>query len=223
MKVFSLNVWFDNYMIKDRTILLIDYILTKDFDIITLQEVTPYVLSLIYKSIHEVYPHIHTDLNDEKTYGNCIMSKYEMKNKKNLKFNNTRMDRGLLICKIKNIIVSTSHFESEFSNYAYKKIDQFNETFKLLSKYDKVLFVGDTNLTKKNEELINSLEFADIYKLIDNSKENQYTYDGVKNPFLNNKIRSRVDRAYVKNIEPSFFDNEKAIIMSDHYGLLINI
>ncbi len=52
MKIFSLNVWFDNFMKKDRTILLIDYILTKEFDIITLQEVTPPVLSLIYKSIH---------------------------------------------------------------------------------------------------------------------------------------------------------------------------
>ena len=45
----------------------------------------------------------------------------------------------------------------------------------------------------------------------------------IKNTFLNNKIRSRVDRCYLKDIPPKNYLLEKDIIMSDHYALLIEI
>ncbi len=83
--------------------------------------------------------------------------------------------------------------------------------------------MGDTNLTPKNDSHLELKEFQDIYLKLDNSKENKYTYDGVKNPLLKNKIRSRIDRAFTKNIEVKTFDLEKDFIMSDHYGLKICI
>ena len=224
MKIFSLNIWFDNYLIKDRTITLIDYLLKNDFDVIALQEVTKPVLSVIFKSIQHKYEHIHTNLDDDISYGICIISKTPITDRQNYKFKNSRMNRSLIFGKINDIIFSTSHFESEFYNiHVNKKIEQFNQTFELLSRFNKVFFIGDTNLTKKDENFICHQNFDDIYLLIDNSKDNLYTYDGVSNPYINNKIRSRVDRAYIKNIHPKSFSNENNIIMSDHYGLTVEI
>lgn len=222
MKILSLNVWFDNYLKEERTTLLIDYILTKDFDIIMLQEVTASVLSFIYKRISNVYPFIHTDVY-EGNYGTCIISKYEIQDRQNFKFNNSRMNRGLVFGKINDIIFCTSHFESEFSYHFMTKVDQFNQTFTYLSKFNKVFFIGDTNITKRDEQYLNYKNFNDVYLEIDNSKDNIYTYDGIKNPFLKNKIRSRVDRCYLKDIIPKSYVLEKDIVMSDHYALLIEI
>ena len=44
-----------------------------------------------------------------------------------------------------------------------------------------------------------------------------------QNPLLKNKIRSRFDRAFTKNLEAKTFGLEKDFIMSDHYGLKITI
>lgn len=222
MIIFSLNVWFSNYLKKERTQILTEYILNNQFDIIMFQEATPYALSSVYKVIHDIYPFIHIDV-DDNFYGTCIISKHKIKEKKILKFKNTRMRRGVIYCKINDIIFATTHLESEFGKNQNKKVDQFNNTIKLLSQFDKVVLIGDTNLTPKNDEHLMLEEFKDVYLEIDNSKENKYTYDGKENPLLKNKLRSRVDRALCKNIDFTKFNLEKEIIMSDHYGVILNI
>jgi len=222
MKLFSLNIWFSDYLRQERTQILTKYLLENDYDIIFLQEVIPCVLAYIYQTIQEKYPHIHTDLEDD-FYGTCIISKYELKNREILSFKNTRMRRGLLKADINDITFVTTHLESEFGKLANTKVNQFNDSIELLSSNNKVLLIGDTNLTPKNDSQINLKDFSDAYLKLDNSKENKYTYDGVKNPFLNNKIRSRIDRVFTKNIEVESFDLEKEFIMSDHYGLKICI
>jgi endonuclease/exonuclease/phosphatase family metal-dependent hydrolase len=222
MKLFSLNVWFSDYLRHERTQILTKYLLENDYDIIFLQEVIPCVLAYIYQTLQEKYPHIHTDLEDD-FYGTCIISKYELKNREILKFKNTRMRRGLLKADVNDITFVTTHLESEFGKLQNTKVDQFNDSIELLSINDKVFLIGDTNLTPKNDLQLNVRDFEDAYLKLDNTKENKYTYDGVENPFLNNKIRSRIDRTYTKNIEVKSFDLEKEFIMSDHYGLKINI
>jgi len=222
MKLFSLNIWFSELFQRERSQILIKYLLENNYDIIFLQEVTAPILAYIYQSIHEKYPHIHTDIDDD-FYGVCIISKYEIENREILKFKNSRMRRGLLKCNINGITFATTHLESEFGKLSNKKLEQFNNCIELLSLNDKVFFVGDTNLTVKNDQHLILKDFNDIYLQLDNSKENKYTYDGVKNPFLKNKIRSRVDRAFTKKIEVKSFDLEKEFIMSDHYGLKISI
>jgi len=222
MKIFSLNIWFSDYLKAERAQILAKYLLENDFDLIFLQEATTSVLAYIYRLIHEKYPHIHTDIEDD-FYGICMISKYEIKNREVLKFKNTRMRRCLLIGDVNDIKFATTHLESEFGKLANKKIEQFNDCIKILSEGEKVFFVGDTNLTPKNDQHLNLKDFQDVYLKLDNSKENKYTYDGVKNPLLKNKIRSRIDRAFTKNLEAKSFDLEKDFIMSDHYGLKISI
>lgn len=222
MKIFSLNIWFSENFREERTNKLINYLLDNDFDIICLQEAIPEVLSRIYKNIHLIYPFIHTNLKDD-FYGICIISKYKIKNKEILNFKDTYMQRCLLSCIINDIIIATTHLESEFGKNCEKKINQFNNSIKLLSQYNKVCFIGDTNLTPKNDKFLNCNDFNDVYLTLDNSKENKYTYDGKTNKYIKNKIRSRIDRAYVKNIKPISFSIEKNIIMSDHYGIKLLI
>ena len=89
---------------------------------------------------------------------------------------------------------------------------------KLLSKFDKVIIAGDTNLCAKDEKYLNYLEFNDIY----NDKKD-YTYDGKLNPFIKNKIRSRIDRFLVKGNINCIFELEKEYIISDHFCIKLLI
>ena len=223
MKLLSLNLWFSEYLRKERTFIFINYVLEHQPDIICLQEVIAHVLSYIYNAIDDVYPHIHTSV-EEQGYGLTIISKYPIEDRKNLSFKNSKMGRGVIYGKINNYIIATTHLESEFNKENKCKIDQFNNLIELLNKFDKVIIVGDTNLTNKDESKIKIKDFKDVYLTYDNSKEKLFTYDGKENPILKNKIRSRLDRMFVKG-ENNFnsFRIEKDVIMSDHFALISEI
>lgn len=221
MKIFSLNIWFDDFIKNERAKILIDYIKNNNFDILCFQEITKPIISKIYKNIEKEYPFIHIEL-DDNFYGVCIISKNEMKEKNIYLFKNSQMRRSLIYCKINDVIIGTTHLESEFNKYNNTKINQFNNSIILLNKFDKVIFIGDTNLQKKDCTKIKYDNFNDAYEKLRLDK-NKYTYDGVENPLINNKIRSRIDRAYVKNMEILNFDVEKEYIMSDHFGIKLEL
>lgn len=223
MKVLSLNLWFSDYLRKERTLIFINYVLEHQPDIICIQEAIAPVLAYIYQTIKDVYPHIHTSV-EEHGYGLAIISKLPIENRKNLQFRETKMNRGILYGKVDNFIVATTHLESEFGKENKFKIQQFNKMTDLLSRYEKVIIVGDTNLTKKDENSIDIKDFKDVYLTYDNSKEKLYTYDGKENPILKNKIRSRVDRMLIKGEKScKSFNIEKEVIMSDHFALMSEI
>ncbi len=219
MIIISLNLWFNSFLRFERSNLFIKYINIIKPDIILLQECTKETLAYIYHQLTLEYPYIHTNIYDNN-YGLAILSKKEIKNRNYYKFKNSKMNRGLLFCEIDDIIIATTHLESQFVKNNTVKINQFNNMIKLLSKYDKVIIGGDTNLTKKDDKLINHLDFKDIYYDFQN-KDNNYTYDGITNPLINNNIRSRIDRFLVKgNIKITNFLLNKEFIMSDHYSIL---
>lgn len=219
MKVLSLNLWFSDYLRKERTFIFTNYILENKPDVICLQEVIAPVLAYIYKSLESIYPHIHTSV-EEKGYGLAILSKTLIKNRQNLLFKETRMNRGVIFGEINNIIIATTHLESEFRKDNPCKINQFNSMIELLSDFPKVIIVGDTNLTKNDDSKIIVQDFKDVYLKYDNSKDKLYTYNGPENPIIKNKIKSRIDRIYIKgDINFKSFNLEKEIIMSDHYAI----
>lgn len=219
MKILSLNLWFSDYLRKERTLIFINYILENKPDIICLQEVIAPVLSYIYKSVESLYPHVHISV-EEHGYGLAILSKTPITERRNLSFKHTRMNRGILFGKINNVVIATIHLESEFRKENPYKISQFNSMIELLSKYEKVVIVGDTNLTKNDDNKIIIKDFNDVFLKYDNSKDKMFTYNGVENPILKNKIRSRIDRMYIKgDLKFKSFNLEKETIMSDHYAL----
>ena len=219
MKVLSLNLWFSEYLRKERAEIFVKYILKNKPDVICVQEVILPVLAYIYQSIESVYPHIHTSLSDQ-SYGLAIISKTEITERENLSFKNSKMGRSILFGKINDIIFATIHLESEFRKENKTKVDQFNSMIDLMSKYDRVIIIGDTNLTKNDDPKIEVKDFLDVYLKFDNSKEKIYTYDGKENPIIKNNIRSRVDRIYIKGeFDIKSFEIEKDVIMSDHYAI----
>lgn len=219
MKVLSLNLWFSDYLRKERTIIFTNYILENKPDVICLQEVIAPVLAYIYKALENVYPHIHTSV-EESGYGLAILSKMPICERRNLSFKETRMNRGIIFGKVDNIIIATTHLESEFRKENPCKVTQFNSMIELLSVFPKVIIVGDTNLTKNDDNKIIVKDFLDVYLNFDNSKDKLYTYNGIENPIIKNKIKSRIDRMYIKgDISLKSFDLEKEVIMSDHYAV----
>lgn len=219
MKVLSLNLWFSDYLRKERTLIFINYILEKRPDVICIQEAIAPVLAYIYKSIESLYPHIHTSVQ-EMGYGLAIISKYPIEKRENLEFKDTRMNRGIIYGTINNIIFATTHLESEFLKNNNNKIKQFNLIMDLFDSYKNVIIIGDTNLTKHDEPRIDTKDFLDVYIKFDNTSKKLYTYDGKQNPLINNKIRSRVDRMYIKgDLDIKSFNLEKEVIMSDHYAI----
>ena len=219
MKLITLNLWFDNYLRLERSNIFIEYIKKEEPDVIFLQEATLPVLQYIYIRIQKEYPHIHTSI-EEIGYGLAIISKKKINKRKNLGFKNTKMGRSLLYGEIEGIIYATTHLESVFGKEKYKKTEQFNSSITLLSKYDKVIFGGDTNLTNNQSKDLELKEFEDVYiKFKDESEK--YTYDGVDNPLLKNKSRSRLDRLFTKNVNVSSYKVEKDYVMSDHFALKI--
>ena len=220
MKILSLNLWFSDYLRRERTMIFIDYVLKNKPDIIFLQEVIAPVLAYIYKALQDVYLHIHTSVEDQG-YGLAILSLTPILNRKNLFFKETRMNRGIIYGKVNDFIIATTHLESEFCKDNPCKIKQLNLIIELLSRNPKVIIVGDTNLINDEESKIDFKDFKDVYLTYDNSKNKLYTYNGIENPILNNKIKSRVDRMYIKgDIRFKSFNIEKNVIMSDHYAMI---
>ena len=220
MKILSLNLWFSDFLRKERTLIFTNYILENKPDVICIQEVIVQVLAYIYKSLQEIYPHIHTSV-EEQGCGLAILSKKPIHDRENMFFKDTKMNRGIIYGKINDTIIATTHLESEFRKDNPCKINQLNSMIELLSEFPKVIIVGDTNLTKNDENKIDIKNFKDVYLTYDNSKDKLYTYDGVKNPLISNKIKSRIDRMYLKgDIIFKSFDLEKEVIMSDHYAIL---
>ena len=54
MKIFSLNIWFDDFIKNERAKILIDYIKNNNFDILCFQEITKPIISKIYKNIEKI-------------------------------------------------------------------------------------------------------------------------------------------------------------------------
>ena len=133
MKVLSLNLWFSEYLRKERTLIFINYVLENQPDIICLQEVIAPVLAYIYHSLKDAYPHIHTSV-EEQGYGLAIISKNPIENRKNLSFKGSRMGRGVIYGKVNDCMIATTHLESEFRKENKFKIDQFKNL--LITKFD---------------------------------------------------------------------------------------
>jgi len=248
LKVLSLNIWFEDIMEDQRIQSLINLIKYNDIDIICLQEVKPN----IYKKLTENLPKYYSyPKNISYHYGNVIFSKYKISKCLTVPFTTSKMGRNLIFAKIDiphicgdgcvkkiEILVCTSHFESEFKKNIknIEKLKQYEETFELLSKfsfnYKNIIFCSDTNILNNEEEYFDKFtdaNFIDSWKVHGNSN-NKFTYDSYCNTYLqlkNPKFRSRLDRILFncKNLQIIDFIlvknfDSNIIEISDHFGVL---
>lgn len=237
LSVMSYNIWFDSKLKCERLLSLLQVFKAKNPDIICMQEVTPDVFQILIKKLSEdEYNYKYYYPKNITTYSTVIFSKHVITKCLNYKFRSSRMDRTLVICKIvysiqtndtvqkKEIIIMSTHFESEFNkNIVNKiKIDQYNETQKILNQmyndYKNVIFCADCNILSHEEEhFINTHEWTDVWEK-KGSENNKYTYDCDNNIYLKNtNYKSRLDRILFRAKDIILTDFEMITTISDQY------
>jgi len=237
--ILNYNIWFDTTTRSHRIKALINIIKLYNPDVICLQEVTQYTYDILYESFcnsYNMFP------NKIENYDCLILSKFKIIEYHNQKFNNTSMDRKLHHIVIEhnntNIIIATTHFESEFKYKNFNKIDQYHEAQYLLNKLTKltpyVIFCSDTNILSHEEcdFFKNDKKWLDSWSTCGSDKNIEYTYDTINNTNLKFKcsdktIQSRIDRIiyHNHNLIPSDYRLIKKIDNiepSDHYGIFLN-
>jgi exonuclease III len=235
ISILSFNIWFDEYAEIERTNALLACIYKNDPDVICLQEVKPHIYEKLINNLRKYNYHYPKKI--PFSYGCVILSKYKISKCLTIPFKKTSMGRELIIAKIdvpisrlKNndlieevidIIVCTTHFESEFKRNEknINKWAQINESFIILNemhkRYSNVVFCLDTNLTEE-EEKRNNFIFNEDEGWIDawtkkGNDRNKYTFDCKNNLYLKtrkSRYRSRLDRILFKtnDLEIDHFD-----------------
>lgn len=209
LKLLTYNIWFKKYHLNKRLSYISKIINELDPDIIALQEVTKDMLQILvttnwfgrYYSSH-IYDN---NFNSSEYYGCILLSKYNFNSLEIKQFDNTFMNRKLIIGNIiiestdndvnslLNLNIMTSHLESYNHLEEIRKL-QLEEIDNKTKQYDNVIFLGDTNFCSDKETFP-----SDYIDLWDISKYGRgYTYDSTINKMINNKYKARVDRIYLK-------------------------
>lgn len=210
--ILSWNIWFDDFDKYNRTISLVKNISIIKPDVICLQEVTMEVYEIIKTELNKETKYYYYPENLNKKYECVIISCHELKKPKtyNLESN---MGRSLIKANIlynnESILISTCHYESEFTNNNYLKIKQFSTVKDILNKKRKkintIIHCADTNISNDFDESMfftsdEQNNWIDVWYLNESyihKKYNNYTYDSYKNDYLTNnkkKYKSRLDR-----------------------------
>jgi exonuclease III len=208
MKILSYNIWFSTHNEHARLLSLVNTLVSHNSDIIMLQEVKPHVLFLLQTQLSKKYPNCYPEqLKDH--YGCVIFSKHKF-NFQNIIQLESNMYRHLVLASVivnnTEILVATTHFESEFGKYNTIKKIQYRLVTNILddlsSQYSDIFFAGDCNILPFEESnLFNLPNWSDAWATIGNDT-NKFTYDSTKNYYLKNIIqhkrirRNRLDRIY---------------------------
>ena len=221
------NVWFEKNYFERIQFIAIEIDMKKP-DIICLQEIihTAQTIkcleSIGYMVIISPSTRRYRELIGVRKDSGFIIKKVH-----SIPFINSVMQRELLIAElyhpeIDTLHIAVSHLESM---YQFRKIrlEQLSIVFKLLSEYDNVFFLGDTNL-HIDQSLKIPKSWIDCFNEMGCDPNNKYTYDGKTNKHINGKSRKRFDRVFYKSeqynpIDFKLFGNINP--MSDHYGVLV--
>lgn len=249
LSVLSYNIWFDDYLKQERLHSLIYNIMLLNPDVICLQE----VMSDVYNIIKNKFPeyNFYPKKMDRK-YGCIIMSKHNIKMAKTIELTSSMcrnllialievrmeyMEKDMICCDNKMIVITNCHYESEFKKNNINKIAQYNETLKYLNDiyytYGTVIHCADTNITELEEEkyITKDESWKDSWIEAGSDKEDCYTYDYNTNENLqerNIKLRSRIDRIVYRdnnNLDITDFrlirGDNLYIQPSDHHGVYV--
>jgi len=238
IKIWSYNIWFDDLCKFKRIESLINKIKIEDPCVLCFQEITDFTKNELKNKLNDKYKYQYpTELKYK--YGTMIFSKFPIKKSESFKFE-SNMERYLDMAWIKlqdekYIIVSNSHFESEFNEHNELKILQYNCTGSILNKifndykndenFMGLFLCADTNLTQ-NEKTDFDKAFLNFSDAWNNDVTQEYTYDTKTNVYLLDSsldIQSRLDRILYKSngIKYKSFNMIKGNLfeISDHYGI----
>lgn len=239
ISVMSYNIWFDIAEREKRLISLFEIIKYYNPDVICLQEVIPETAEYLINKLENVYKYIYPK-KIELSYGCMIFCRYEISQYIEYKYIKTLMGRKLhcvVICydqkKNRNIVIATSHFESEFKKINEIKTRQYTEAQQILNDlseiYGPVIFCSDTNILPDEEKYFFK-NWLDAWQENGYDSLKEYTYDtklnlNLKNRNIQKEIRSRIDRIIYKTnnvLNLISFELIKGFDVepSDHYGIM---
>ena len=102
ISLFTLNIWFGNYKMKQRMAAIGKAVSELRPDIITFQEVTTFSLKLLAnQEWFRLYKMVPDAIPQNEGYFVVILSKFEVIKWRSLPFKNSRMGRNLLIAELK--------------------------------------------------------------------------------------------------------------------------
>lgn len=209
VSLFTLNIWFGDYKMKQRMAAIGKTVNELKPDIITFQEVTTVSLTLLKsQEWFQLYKMVPDNIPKNHGYFVVILSKFEVVKWRSLPFKNSKMGRNLLIAELKvniytpeegnqisglkisdtrnssyvSFTIATSHLES--MAYTTKEREaQLQQSLKILSEYEDVCIMGDLNLELKVDgEIQLPMPWNDAWLSIPgNSHENGYTWDTAMN------------------------------------------
>jgi endonuclease/exonuclease/phosphatase family metal-dependent hydrolase len=239
LTIASWNIWFDDFLREARTNLVIRQLKQADVDIIALQEVVPETAKQLRKKFASWH---FAGFPLTQSYDTLIISKHKIIDTQRIPLPHTNMGRNLLIATIYHepsgevYPVATFHLESEFGQMRIMKQMQLIFCFQQLVEMQdaNLILLGDTNITRKDEETETIDFLKDAYEGAYQPAAYNYTYDGRRNNNVKNKrYRSRLDRIYYskKNLKLEAFSflgdtpcttsvQEDQVYPSDHFGLL---
>ena len=248
LSILEYNIWFDRFEQEKRLISLLETIDHYSPDVICLQEVIPEISNLLIANLKK-YKYVFPDKID-LAYGCQIFSVRPFIHCKEYEYEKTFMGRKLYCVVIEcnsqeyssnlqNIVIATSHFESEFKKSNPIKTSQYDQAHTILNKYfssyGPVIMCADTNILPNEEKYFlteGDESWLDAWSENGADHDKMYTYDTKLNVNLQNRnfhkeIRSRIDRVIYRGrsvLRPLDFKLikrfEDKIEPSDHFGIL---
>lgn len=249
----TFNLWFDAQDRRQRTLNLIEEIITNLPDILALQEVTIDVFNLLINSkLKNIY---YFPKPEVKPYQTITIVNKKFNIKQHVKyFLESGMSRTLEVITLDDYIIGNFHLESVFpsKNKFIKtntkiKQSQFKKIFEIMENLNAhkqdyktkdytLILMGDTNITNWESDHMSVYKtppkWNDLYLEFGSPLSLKYTYDYTQNDNVKFKGKSRFDRIYMTNISNynlktfSFLGkepDEKGIYISDHFGIIIEL
>lgn len=247
MKLLQYNIYFGNctnISIDDRLHNICRKIIEIDADVVCLQEVLSSKYNLIKQYVISKYMYIYPN-NITTRYDTIILSKTPFNTTQTHNFEYTNMNRNLKIITTvvdnKNVVIATTHFESEFNNQIVSKLYQYNRCNLILQDIHNktgfpIFLCADTNICNSSERQFVGIfnydkQWKDVWVETGRDIKKEITFNSKTNPILLDRYKDRKDNKYMSRLDRilhispynavnfDIIDNTDTIL-SDHYGIL---
>jgi endonuclease/exonuclease/phosphatase family metal-dependent hydrolase len=231
--VASLNVWFDEILVRERIDAIVHLVLASGANVVFMQEVTPDMCDSFQVRLNR--RGFQAANTVEQAYGEMIFVKgLPILDYKRYPFPNTRMGRGLHIVETsfqsRRIVLATSHLES-LAEHRSIRLAQLDWSMKFLrNRSCPWIFGGDMNLGNRDKCKLPS-EVDDAWLSCGSPSRHEFTWDTTINhnlPGITFNAKCRFDRLFSHGILPRAFSTfgkealaeHPAMFPSDHWGIL---
>ena len=240
LRLMSWNLWFDDYYLVERMMMVLSYIEPLQPHIIAFQELTTVSELLLEDSESPLYGNffkVKSKLPDWQWYWEGIYSRLPIGQKSiRYPYSISEMGRGITILHVPkfSLTVGCTHLESENEHETRRR--QIMEAIEWINSFNSrnKIILGDTNIRDHQpiDDLLPS-DWCDVWLKL-NPYQTGYTVDSIRNPMCIGNRLDRLDRIYCscRDYHPRAIyligdqeigEGETAVMPSDHFGLVLDL